>query len=257
MRVLYTVQSLYTVQRYHSEDPDMTRSSRLLAAALLALAAVLANLAFIALGSQFNYPDILGEPAPRILTAFAAEQTAVTAWFAILALSAALFAPVAVLLGRLTGGWAMRLAVPVGILAATVQVVGLLRWPLLVPGIAVRYLTGDVAAQAAAVADLEWIHRLLGTVLGETLGYLFTATWTILVVVALHRTLAGRWFSALGLVSAAMIATGMLIPLGLNGFDLVNFAGYVLWSAWLVAFAVVLARSTGAALSATGLAFAR
>jgi hypothetical protein len=34
-----------------------------LTAALLILAAVLANLAFTALGSIFNYPDVLDEPA--------------------------------------------------------------------------------------------------------------------------------------------------------------------------------------------------
>ena len=36
-----------------------------LTAALLILAAVLANLAFTALGSIFNYPDVLDEPAAR------------------------------------------------------------------------------------------------------------------------------------------------------------------------------------------------
>ena len=39
-----------------------------------------------------------------------------------------------------------------------------------------------------------------------------------------------------------LILTGVLSPLELPGVDLVNFAGYVLWSLWLVAFAVVLLR---------------
>ena len=37
--------------------------NRKLTAALLILAAVLANVAFTALGSIFNYPDVLDEPA--------------------------------------------------------------------------------------------------------------------------------------------------------------------------------------------------
>ena len=46
----------------------------------------------------------------------------------------------------------------------------------------------------------------------ETLGYLFTATWTLLVVAALHRRLAGRWFSVLGAGSAVLIARGRAVP---------------------------------------------
>ena len=53
-----------------------------------------------------------------------------------LALSAALLAPIAIGVGRLSAHKAMRIAVPVGIAAAIVQVVGLLRWPILVPGYA-------------------------------------------------------------------------------------------------------------------------
>ena len=39
-------------------------------AALLILAAVLANLGFTALGSIFNYPDVLDEPAGSVLADF-------------------------------------------------------------------------------------------------------------------------------------------------------------------------------------------
>src|SRR3954454_14467296 len=99
-----------------------------LTATLLILAAVLANVAFTALGSIFNYPDVLDEPAGDVLTAFPDHEGAVSAWFAVLALSPALLAPIAVGVGRLSSSRAMRIAVPVGIAAAVVQVVGLLRW---------------------------------------------------------------------------------------------------------------------------------
>ena len=112
--------------------------TRKLTAVLLILAAVLANVAFTALGSIFNYPDVLDEPAGAVLASFRDHQGAVSAWFAVLALSAALLAPVAIGVGRLSPARAMRIAVPVGIAAAVVQVVGLLRWPILVPGYAVR-----------------------------------------------------------------------------------------------------------------------
>jgi len=201
-----------------------------LTASLLILAAVLANLAFTALGSIFNYPDVLDEPAGRVLAAFRDDEGAVSAWFGVLALSAALLAPVAVGVGRLSSRPAMRIAVRVGIAAAVVQVVGLLRWPVLVPGYAADGNTGAFSTAS----------DILGTGIGETLGYLLTATWTVLVVVALGRRYAGRWFQVLGTVSAALVVAGVLSPLGLPVIDTANFFGYVLWSLWLIAFAVVI-----------------
>ena len=47
-------------------------------AALLIAAAVLANLAFAALGSIFNYPDVLDEPAADVLASFSAHEGAVS-----------------------------------------------------------------------------------------------------------------------------------------------------------------------------------
>ena len=44
--------------------------NRKLTAILLILAAVLANLGFTALGSIFNYPDVLDEPAGKVLASF-------------------------------------------------------------------------------------------------------------------------------------------------------------------------------------------
>jgi hypothetical protein len=61
-----------------------------------------------------------------------------------------------------------------------------------------------------------------------------------LVLAAIGGAFAGRLFVALGAVSAILILAGVLSPLDLPVIDLANFAGYVLWSAWLVIFAVVL-----------------
>jgi len=199
-------------------------------AALLILAAVLANVGFTALGSIFNYPDVLDMPAGKVLAAFRDDQGAVSAWFSVLALSAALLAPIAIGVGRLSAHRAMRIAVPVGIAAAAVQVIGLLRWPILVPGYAADGNTG--AFRTAS--------DVLGTALGETVGYLLTATWTLLVIVALGRRYAGRWFQVLGGVSAVLVLAGVLSPLDLPGVDTANFFGYVLWSLWLIAFGVVV-----------------
>ncbi len=110
----------------------------------------------------------------------------------------------------------------------------------MVPGFAADAASIDPATAAQGRESFETAHFILGNVIGETLGYTFTAAWTLLVLVALHRSLAGRWFTALGAVSAVLIVVGVLSPLDLPIIDTANFAGYVLWSVWLIAFAVLL-----------------
>ena len=216
--------------------------NRKLTAVLMIAAAVLATAAFTMLGTIFNYPDILKEPVEEILAAFRASQAAVVGWFAVLALSAALFVPIAVGVGRLSTHRAMRVAVPVGIAAGIVQVIGLARWPLLVPGFAADAASQDARVAAAARDSFVLAHRILGNLIGETLGYLLTAAWTLLVLVALGRSIAGRWFAALGAVSAVLVLAGVLSPLDLPVIDLANFVGYLLWSVWLVVFGILLLR---------------
>jgi hypothetical protein len=211
-----------------------------LTASLMIIAAVLANVGFTALGSIFNYPDVLNEPPGGVLASFRDHQSAVSAWFSVLALAAALLAPIAIGVGRLSSTRAMRIAVRVGIAAAAVQVVGLMRWPILVPGYASDAASGSADVAAAARDSFTTASDILGTAIGETLGYLLTATWTALVIVALGRRFAGRWFVVLGASSAGLVLVGVLSPLDLPVIDTANFLGYILWSVWLIAFGVII-----------------
>jgi hypothetical protein len=211
-----------------------------LTAFLLISAAVLANVGFTALGSIFNYPDVLDEPAGQVLGSFHDHQGAVSAWFSVLALSAALLAPIAIGVGRLSSTPVMRIATRVGIAAAAVQVIGLMRWPILVPGYASDSVSGSPGVAAHARDSFSTASDILGTGIGETLGYALTATWTVLVIVALGRQFAGRWFRVLGMASAALVLVGVFSPLDLPVVDTANFFGYVMWSAWLVGFGVVM-----------------
>ncbi len=196
------------------------------------LAVVLVNVAFIGLGSVFEYPDVLQEPSAEILARFTADEGAIVTLFLALAAGAALLAPIAILVGRIAGNEPGRWSIWVGIAAAVVQVIGLMRWPLIVPSLADD---GDVDT-------FDTVHTVMGTIIGETFGYVLTAVWTVLVLQALARRLAGRWFWFLGLASAVLIAVGVLVPLDVPGTDMANFLGYILWSVWLLALAVLLWR---------------
>lgn len=215
----------------------LDRTTARLAAGALALASGLAIAGFTVLGSVFEYPQILEEPTADILALFRQHQAAVTGWFAVLVISAAMLAPAGIWIGRLAGGTLGRWIVAVGVAAATVQVVGLQRWVILVPGISDDAL--DPSRRADAEDRFELWHVLLGKIIGETIGYALTATFTVLVVAALRRTVLPGWLAIAGYAAAALIATGVAIPV-FEAASLTNFIGYVLWCAWLLAVAAVL-----------------
>ena len=228
------------------------QTTRRIAAVSMAGAATLAIAGFTALGSIFEYPQILKAPTDEILAAYRENQSAISGWFLVLAIGAALLAPIGVLLGRIAGGTLGRWIAGVGIAGATVQVVGLSRWVLLIPGV-----SDDAAVPALAAGarhTFELLHFWLGTIVGETVGYALTATFTVLVVIAFSGSVAPRWIGYLGYAAAALIATGVVIPLGLGVASLSNFAGYVAWCLWLIAMAVVLWRRPAVAAASTAAA---
>ncbi|WP_063821116.1 DUF4386 family protein [Nocardia araoensis] len=208
------------------------------AIALLVAAPITLNVAFTGLGSAFDYPHVLREPAADVLALFRDNQTAVVAWFVVLALAAAALAPLAVLIGRLDRSPAMRAAVAAGVAAAAVQAIGLLRWPVAVPALAAR--AAEEGAGSSAVRTFEALGAVLGTGLGETAGYTLTAVWTALVAIALRHKMPTAW-AAVGYVCAVLVLSGVLVPLGIPLMAQTNFVGYVLWSVWLLALAALLA----------------
>jgi hypothetical protein len=207
-------------------------------AVVMVLGAVAANVAFLALGSVFDYPDVLQHPGAEVLASYRDNQAAVMGGFAVLALGAGLMLPMAIGVRRLTDGRLAQAALVAGVLAAVAQVIGLSRWLLVVPTLA--WQAADPARTDAAVDRFESISAVLGTGIGETVGYFLTAAWTLLVLASLRRR--PRWFAAMGTVAAVLVLSGVLIPLGVPSTDLANFVGYVVWSLWLLAFAAVVWR---------------
>jgi hypothetical protein len=177
-----------------------TQTTRRLAAAAMAAAALLAIAGFTVLGSVFEYPQILESPTADILERYRQHQGAVTTWFLVLVISAALLAPAGILLGRLAGGSRGRWIARLGVAAAAVQVIGLSRWVLLVPGIS-RDATDPARTADAHRAPMDGLPRLP---LGRPDRHRRR-----------HPPRAPRRHPH-------------------------NFAGYVAWCLWLIAMAVIL-----------------
>jgi hypothetical protein len=212
--------------------------------ALLILVPLLFNAAFFALQKSFDYPDILRRPTEEILTRFRAGGARLRRLWYVFAASAALFIPIPVLVHGLFGPdapWYLAVATVFGVLGGLVQVLGLLRWPFVVGGLAELYVApGASPARRDAVAvTFEAPHRYAGVAIGEHLGYLFTALWTALLCLALILTGAfGAWLGWAGLPGAAMIFAGLFEEAGWKPAGPLTAVGYILWSLWLIAFGV-------------------
>jgi hypothetical protein len=224
------------------------RRTRLVAAVLLIAMPVIFNIFFALLQSGFEYPDILRRPPDEVLRRFAAGGGRLIALWYGFALTPALFLPAAVLLRRSFGrdeASYLALATPLAIAASLVQLLGLLRWPFLVPELARLYLdpATDTAARAATLALFLAFHQYLGVAVGEHLGYLFTAAWTAVIATAMLGSPHFRfWWGWIGLVAAVGILIGLLEPVGVAAAGAINALSYILWSVWLIGTGIALLR---------------
>ena len=202
------------------------------------------NVAFAALARAFDYPDILRRPTGEILERFrAGGSRLVTLWWAF-AMTALAFAPVAVLVSAVLDGntTVLRLAATVGVLAGLVQLLGLLRWPFLVPYLARVDADASPARREAVDVVFQAFHRYLGVAVGEHLGYLLTGAWSVLVGVAL----APGWLGLVGIVIGALLMlcslefVGRFEPAGWRLAGSLVPLVYVAWSLWLAGVGVAL-----------------
>ena len=220
-------------------------SVRIATAVLLIIVPLAFNIVFFLLQKRFEYPDILRKPTGEILERFqAGGSRLVGLWYAF-AFTALLFIPVAVLLPRVLGhenpAW-FGLTAAIGVLAGLVQVLGLLRWPFLVPYLARTYTAPETtqSGRDAAGVVFQAFHSYLGVAVGEHLGYLFTSAWTALVAYWLALNTALPWFGWLGFIPALGIFLGVFEPAGWKPAGAINAIAYILWSLWLIDLGVIL-----------------
>jgi hypothetical protein len=219
----------------------------------LALIAVpiLFNLAFFGLARAFEYPDILRKPVDHILKRFIeGGGRLVGLWYlfaftALLAsplalLTAALFAPIDPVLANASG--------VVGVIAGLVQALGLLRWVFVVPTLAQRYHESGAseATRAAAAVTFEAFHQYAGVAVGEHLGYLFTAGWTVLLSLLMFQTTTfGALMGVAGILSAVGIVIGVFEHTGWKAAAAINAISYIVWSLWLIVAGVLVLLNQG------------
>jgi hypothetical protein len=217
---------------------------------LLVAATVLAAVGATVLGAAFDWPAVLDEPGTVALPAFSADETVIRVGFYAELLSSLLLVPAAYGLRRALGrgSEAMRVFTAFGVAGALFQVLGWVRWPVAVPGLAERFADPGAteAGRAATAAAYDVLNAYAGGAVGEHLGWLFQAPWAVAVgVLALTAVGVPRWFGVLGIVSAVgwavLIVPEPYVPvLGGDGVSGVAFGVYTVWFLWLAALGVLV-----------------
>jgi hypothetical protein len=220
--------------------------------------AILVNIPYSILLSTFDYPDILRLPSGEILTRFAAGGSSlIWTWLAfawaglpillgILLLPRALASENDAARGRTAG----KLALFFGATSLIAQMIGLLRWPFVVPVLARLYNApqSTEATREAVSAVFQAVHQYGGVVLGEHIGQAFIILWMVLLSIRLlQQGRTPRWvsYAGFGVAGVYALAQGELLATVMPAFPYwgeAGLAGSLLWLAWLVALGIILLR---------------
>jgi hypothetical protein len=202
--------------------------------------------AFTLLQINFEYPDILRQPATVVMEKFVAGGSGlITNWY-LMVISSILFIPISVMLhpylARDDTPY-MPLATTFGVIAGVVQMLGFIRWTFLVPTLASTYLNPSTSETIRAAIEVTFIafNQYAGVGIGEHLGYIFTALWTILVSLAMPKSKYFRpWLGWMGIALALGILLGTLEPAGVPFVGLINAIAYSVWAVWIVILGIRL-----------------
>lgn len=219
---------------------------------LLLVLPIAFNLFFYLLGKRFEYPDILRKPVDHVMRSFHDGGSSLKLiWWGFM-LTALLLAPAVVALSEVLSPGSSQLlsvATTIGVLSATVQFLGLARWPFLVPYLARTYQdpSSSAATKEAVAVVFESFNRYAGVAVGEHLGYLLTGLWTSMIgVVILQGAILADWLGVVGLIVGLGMMVGSLEFVGPSEESGMKLAAavipvaYVLWSLWLMAIGISL-----------------
>lgn len=220
---------------------------------LLLIGVALVFVPYTTLTIIFDYPVILRLDPGLVLTRFhAGGPTLILTWW-LFAVGGLPLLVAYVLIGQQLDARhrSVRWATTLGVISGIVQIIGLLRWPFVVPVLATHYVNStDIATKQAVVVAFEVIHQYGGVVLGEHLGQLLTILYTVVMSAVFARLRQmPHWVSWLGYGASGVywLAQGDLVATVLPGFPTVKLAGLLgstAWLLWLVMVGIQFLRMT-------------
>ncbi len=218
-----------------------TPAPRRLAAGLLIAQFAAMWGAFFILAAAINWPASLDEPAGVILPRIADQSSPVLAGYLAYFLHALLLIPLVVVLHHtlrlspVAGG----IAVAFGVLAGFAKMLGIIRWLVLMPGLAEVWSDpGTTEATRTALAALFDAFNAYAGGVGELMGVgLFAGVWTLLLSLALLRMdPMARRLGYAGLAAATLLFATLPSVVGLSSPLLLTLSG-IFWQLWTLGLA--------------------
>lgn len=233
----------------------MTKSQfQKLTGTLFVIGAILVNIPYTLLIMNFEYPDILREPTGYILTKFQEGGTGlIFTWFSFAWVGLPLLFAI-IMLQKIVERddtpylWVGTFA---GVIGATAQIIGLLRWVFVVPILAKLYVDPNSTAITKETTSVAFqvIHQYGGVIIGEHIGQIFTIIWVIVVSFAMLKSdIFKRWVAWFGFLTSAVyiLAQTELISTVIPDFPNISEAGFIgslMWLAWMIVVGVFLIRA--------------
>ncbi|HSH05043.1 MAG TPA: DUF4386 family protein [Anaerolineae bacterium] len=184
--------------------------------ALLLLEGLLLFLPLIILGGAIGWPETLGDPASSMLPLIFEQAGPTRLGYFIYLIYSLLFFPVVVLAARVAVGndqdnLYVRFAVGFGAASALARCIGIIRWLIPMPALAVAYTAPGVTSETQATISIifDMLNNFGGSI-GEILGVSMFASFAILsiAILILKNNAMPAWTGYFALISFAML----LIP---------------------------------------------
>lgn len=242
--------------------PNLPATTRAFTGALLLVFPFLIQIPYGILTANFEYPNILRQPADVILRRYAEGGLALTSIWYLFAISILpLLAGITLLPAVASTArpqW-LKAATPLGVASAVLQMLGLLRWVVLVPLLAKAYMEPSATSAQREAIEVAFLvqHQLFGVLMGEHLGQMLLALWTAGVVLSLaagtRLQQVQRW---MGLCASVLFLIGSAESLAsvfpaLSALAVVPAIAFLLWSVWCGLLGwLVLRNGTGPEIAA-------
>jgi Domain of unknown function (DUF4386) len=203
----------------------------------------------IILGANFNFPDILRQPAENAFKLFRENQTIIVFGYYIFLLSSLLFIPLTIILQKTLyqtkNKTALHLFLGFGLATAIFQCIGFVRWIFVMPFLTESYFNNPESQKTITIV-YEMLNRYAGMSIGEHLGFLIMGCWTIcLGLIMLKHPKFNKWLSYIGFIIGILLIVSIAEHFGgvlSSMFADINMIANTLWTIWLIVIAVFIYR---------------
>jgi hypothetical protein len=225
----------------------MSKLTIKIAGGLLLAEVVLQLIAFNTLAAEFDFPDILRQPAGIAITKFLAKESSIVPAYYVFLLSSLVYIPLSYWLSASLGqkdSLVNRLLEAMGVTTSIFQSIGFVRWIFLMPYLAHQW-QDNVSMRQMTEAIYELMNRYAGQSIGEHLGFILMASWTFILsyMVVRQSNLMDQILGVVGMLLAITILVSTAENFGGPNAPLlgiINLVSNIGWSVWAIVLGIRL-----------------